>query len=108
MHAPITIGDRQYMDGGVAGTHLDTAAGYRLIVGVIPGGGPATDQEIEEARARGSAVIIVRPDAESAAARGPDAMDLSRRRVSAEAGLRQAAVVAADLLSFWNGTSTSH
>jgi NTE family protein len=106
LNAPVTIGERRYMDGGVAGTHLDAVAGYRLIVGVIPG--EVRDRETAAARAQGSVVRLVRPDAESAAARGPNTLDLGRRRVSAEAGLRQAAVVAADLASVWNGISGSH
>jgi NTE family protein len=107
LRAPITIGDRRYMDGSVAGTHIDAAAGYRLVVGVIPGGGPGTDRQVEALRAQGSQVMIVRPDAESAAARGPDAQDVTRARGSAEAGYRQAALVVADLSNVWNGTSSS-
>ena len=68
--------------------------------------GQAT-REGEAARAQGSAVMIIGPDAESAAARGPNNLDLSRRGVSAEAGLRQATIVAADLASWWNGTARS-
>jgi hypothetical protein len=51
--------------------------------------------------------MIVKPDEESAAARGPNFMDLSRRRASAEAGLWQAGTVVAALYSFWNETSPS-
>ena len=43
--------------------------------------------------------------AESRAARGPDNLDRTQVRPSAEAGLRQAATVAADLYGFWNGAS---
>lgn len=107
LSAPITLGDRQYMDGSVAGPALDAAAGYRLIVAVNPGGGSAIDRQAEELRAQGNQVLIIRPDAESAAARGPDNQDPTRVRVSAQAGYQQAALVAADLSSLWNGTSPS-
>jgi NTE family protein len=105
--APITIGDQRYMDGGVGGTHLDAAASYRLVVALTPAG-PATEREIEQLRGQGSQVMIVAPDAESRAALGPNSLDVTRRRVSAEAGLRQAATVAADLNNSWNGTAPSH
>ncbi len=107
LSAPITLGDRRFMDGGVAGTHVDAAAGYRLILGLIPVAGPAINREVDAARAQGSEVTIVRPDAESATARGSNGLDPTRMRVSAEAGLRQAAAVAADLYTIWNDTPAS-
>jgi len=103
--APITIGDRQYMDGGVAGSHLDAAVGYRLVVGVIPAPEPTMDRESEAVRAQGSQVVTVAPGAEAAAARGPDPRDRTRLRGSAEAGRRQAETVVAALNSLWNGMS---
>jgi NTE family protein len=104
--APITLGDRRYMDGGVAGTNVDAATGYGVIVMILPAGA-VPDTEMERLRAQGSQVMIMRPDAESAAARGQDSQDPTRMRGSAEAGLRQAAAVAADLHNLLHGTSSS-
>jgi NTE family protein len=101
--APIWLGDRQYMDGAVGGTHLNAAAGYGLVVGAAPAPRPGTAREIEELRARGSQVVNVTPDADSRAALGPNSLDRARLRPSAEAGLRQAAAVAAELAGLWHG-----
>jgi NTE family protein len=104
LRAPITIGDRRYMDGGVGGSHLDAAGGYRAIVALLPGGS-VSDVEIDALGAQGSEIMVLRPDAESAAARGPNAQDPGRMRVSAEAGLRWAAAVATDLREFLNAAA---
>jgi len=107
--APIAIGDRRYMDGFVGGPcpggcwpNLDGAAGYGLIVAVTLGSGPQLTQQIELLRSRGSRVVIISPDAESAAARGTDPFDLSRLAPTAAAGLRQAGTVATEVRSIWN------
>src|SRR5205814_9189307 len=102
-NAPITIGESRFMDGGVSGTHFDASAGYPCVVGVTPGGGPAAIREIEELRAQGTRVLRLVPDAESAAARGPNIADQTRGGVSAEAGYRQAALAAAPVGQFPNG-----
>ena len=104
--APITLGDRRYMDGSVAGTPADAVTGYGVILLILPGGA-VPDTELERLRAQGSQVMIIRPDAESAVARGPDPQDPTRMRGSAEAGWRQAAAVAADLHNLLDGTASS-
>ncbi len=103
--APITSGDRRYMDGGVGGAHLHAVGSHDLIVAITVGSRSGTAREPDEPRARGRLVMHLAPDPESATARGTDSLDGTRRRPSAEAGLRQAALVAADLYEFWNGTS---
>ncbi|HEY7060251.1 MAG TPA: patatin-like phospholipase family protein [Chloroflexota bacterium] len=105
MIAPITIGDRRFMDGGLGGTHLDAAAGYGIVVGVTLRA--ATAREMGDLRVGGSQVTNVVPDAESAAARGTDCLDRTRLPGTAEAGYRQAAAVAADLHGLWSGASAS-
>jgi NTE family protein len=107
LRAPIRLGDRRYMDGAVAGQALDAAAGAPLIVAILPVGGAAVDRQAEALRAQGNQVLLVRPDAEAVAAFGPDVLDPARMRGSAEAGLRQAATVAADLQRFWHRPSPS-
>jgi len=108
--APIAIGDRRYMDGFVGGPcpggcwpKLDGAAGYGIIIVVATGSGPQVTQQIELMRSKGSRVVSISPDAESAAARGQDIFDLNRLQPTAEAGLRQAGTVVAEVRSVWNG-----
>jgi NTE family protein len=106
--APITIGDRRYMDGGVAGTNVDGAAGYGVIVALTPGAGPKTKQEVDTLRAQGSRVLTIAPDADSEAARGQDPLDVTRVRPSAEAGYRQAAAVLAGVRELWETSTQGH
>jgi len=99
--APITIGDHRYMDGGVAGTNVDGATGYGVIIALTPGAGPKTQQEVDTLRGQGSWVIAIAPDTDSEAARGPDPLDVTRVRPSAEAGYRQASAVVAQVRELW-------
>jgi NTE family protein len=109
LFAPVTIGDREYVDGGVwSPTNLDVArpgSGDRVLC-LVPtaamGTGPAlalrglatgwrlaTSVEAAAARRRGASVEIVAPDTGAASAMGPDLMNPARReRVLAE-GFRQ-------------------
>jgi NTE family protein len=107
--APITVGDRRYMDGFVGGPcpggcwpNLDGASGYSTIVVVMTGDGPQVREQVELMRSRGSQVIIISPDADSTAARGLDPFDLSHLQAAAEAGRRQAGAVAAEVRTVWN------
>jgi len=106
--APITIGDRRYMDGGVAGTNVDGAAGYGVIVALTPGAGPKTKQEVDALRAQGSRVLAIAPDTDSESARGQDLFDVTRVRPSAEAGYRQAAAVLAEVRELWETSTQGH
>jgi len=108
---PITIGGRRYIDGSVGGTNVDGAAGYGAIVALLP---PAllqaqiAKQQVEALRAKGEKIIGLEPDADSLAAMGPDRFDLSRSRSVAEAAVRQAGSVAAEVRDLWlRGTSAS-
>ena len=59
LQAPVSVGDRRYMDGGTAGTNIDGAAGYEIIIAVTAF--PARDrtrQEIDEVCASGGQVIM--------------------------------------------------
>ena len=99
--APITVGDRRYMDGYVAGTNLSGALGYRVIVVLAPFGG---SKDIELVRSNGSQVIEVGADAAaiSAASSGSDIL-----KAWAEAGFQQAAAVLDDVRTLWNGGTPS-
>jgi NTE family protein len=99
--APIWIGERQYMDGAVGGTHLNAAGGYGVVLGITPVPRPSTAREIEELRGRGSQVLNIAPDAEARAALGPNSLDRNRLRPSAEAGLRQAGGLSGEASRLW-------
>src|SRR5262249_54812118 len=101
--APITIGSARYMDGGVAGTNLDAAAGDGLIVAILPAFVPKTRVEGESLEADGARVLAVIPDQAARDAMGPDLGDRSRRQAAGEAGFRQAAAVAPRVRAFWRG-----
>jgi NTE family protein len=91
--APVTIGDHVYMDGGLAGTNVDGAAGYGRILAVAPGVGPKTQLELAMLRAHGSKVLVIAPNDEAEAARGQDPLDVSRIRPSASVWYRQTSAV---------------
>jgi NTE family protein len=108
--APITIGDRSYMDGFVGGPcpggcwpNLDGAAGYVVIVVVTTGSGPQMTSQIEQLRSQGTKVVVIAPDASAASARGQDPFDLRHARPAAAAGLQQARTVATEVSGAWDG-----
>jgi NTE family protein len=109
LFAPVAIGEREYVDGGVwSPTNLDLARagrGDRVLclvptaaMGTVPslalrglasGWRLATSVEAAAARRRGATVEIVAPDTGAASAMAPDLMNPARRaRVLAE-GVRQ-------------------
>jgi NTE family protein len=109
--APIEIGGREYVDGGVwSPTNLDLARAGRgdhvlclvptaamgtapgiALRGLATGWRLATSVEAAAARGRGATVEIVGPDAESAHAIGGDLMNPRRRAIVLAAGFRQGA-----------------
>lgn len=109
LFAPVAIGDRDYVDGGVwSPTNLDLAragSGDRVLC-LVPtaamGTGPslalrglatgwrlATSVEAAAARRRGASVEIVAPDAGAASAMGTDLMNPARRARVLSEGFRQ-------------------
>jgi NTE family protein len=112
--APIEIGGREYVDGGVwSPTNLDLARAGRgdrvlcLVPTAVMGSAPAlplrglaagwrlaTSVEAAAARRRGASVEIVAPDAESAHAIGGDLMNPARREAVLAEGFRQGAQAA--------------
>jgi len=89
---PVTIGDSRYMDGGArSGSNADLAAGSDWVVIVTPlpgvgdpGVGTVPTAELEALG--GVPTVIVYADAASIAAFGPNPLDPTTRRASAEAG----------------------
>ena len=100
LFAPVEIGGREYVDGGVwSPTNLDAAPGGRgahvLCLAPTAVGGPlravttaALIAEELALRARGMRVRTLVPDAASAAAMGPSLMDGEPRRGRARRGVR--------------------
>jgi NTE family protein len=105
LQAPVRVGNRRYMDGGTAGTNIDGAAGYAIIIAVtaFPAQGRSR-QEIDEVCASGGQVIHAAPDAEARKAMGPDPSDVSRVRIAAEAGARQGREIAPAARNLWSRT----
>jgi NTE family protein len=107
--APVEIGGREYVDGGVwSMSNLDVAPAGRgsEVLALLPifgrGGGPRSAMslvraaaqaaglaELQVLRARGARVRIVAPDAGAAAAMGANLMNARRRREVFDAALAQ-------------------
>jgi NTE family protein len=105
LQAPVSVGDRRYMDGGTGGTNIDGAAGYEIVIAVtaFPARG-RTAQEIDVVCASGGQVIHVAPNEAARRAMGPDPSDVSRVRIAAEAGARQGVEIASAGRALWNQT----
>lgn len=119
IYPPITINGRRYMDGGMrSGTNADFAKGYERVLVVIvragaasaaPAGGPnmaeisqkRLEAELQVLRDSGSAVELLIPDANSAAAMGVNLMSFSARGAAIEAGIAQGKIEAERLRNFW-------
>jgi NTE family protein len=100
---PITIAGRRYMDGAMRSpTSADLATGSDLVIIVAaPSRNEQSDRQIAaetaDIRAAGGEIVEIRPDAESGAAFGPDAMDNSRQPLVFGAGRRQGLAAASDV-----------
>ncbi|NQX27756.1 patatin-like phospholipase family protein [Microbacteriaceae bacterium VKM Ac-2854] len=100
---PVTIDGVRYMDGGIrSGSNADLAAGsaWVLIVSPRPGTGTpgiGTIAPPELAALSPAPVSIVYADAASIAAFGPNSLDPSTRRASAEAGRALGSARAAEI-----------
>ena len=110
---PVSIGGREYVDGGVwSVTNLDAAPAGRdthvLCLDVLSGLDPgargmtamrrafrvAAELETQSLRRRGAHVLRIGPDRGAADALGPDLMDPGPRDAALAAGFRQGAVLA--------------
>jgi len=101
---PVTIGDRRFMDGGVASVaNAALATGAAQVVILAPMAGPAlasTDAEIETLRGAGATVVLVAADDDDAAAvMSANPLDPATRRPSAEHGRRQGRLAAAGVVA---------
>ena len=116
VYPPTTIGSHRYIDGGIrSGTNADIAKGYTRVLVVraetleIPpmDGQKAIphmtfEDELAELHQAGSQVLVITPDEASVAARGPNALDASRRGISAQAGRVQGHLLAENVKRFWD------
>jgi len=105
---PITVGTRRYVDGGLRSpANADLAAGYARVVVLAPltrGIGPivGVDKQVAQLR-RQARVVQVSPDAAAREAIGRNALDPGRRPHAARAGRAQAAAVADEVRTVWEG-----
>jgi len=101
--APVTVGDRRYMDGYVGGLNIDGAVRAKRILVLAPYGRPEWNQrEVEAARSRGSQVLLITPDADARTLLGPRGTgEFTKRGAIADDAIRQAATVAATVKAFW-------
>lgn len=115
VYPPVTIGDHRYIDGGIrSGTNADIAKGFQRVLilraETLDVSALDTQQttpfmsfEVERAELEqsGSQVLVITPDEASAAARGPNPLDSSRRAISAKAGREQGRQLAESVKRFW-------
>lgn len=101
---PVTIDGHRYMDGGMRSVaNADLAAGYSRVVVVAPLTRSANAAATPAAQAAklGVPSVVVSPDQAALAAIGKNVLDPARRGPAAEAGLAQAASVAAAVREVW-------
>lgn len=115
VYPPVTLKGRRYIDGGMRSSlNADMAKGHDLVVLVqVRGGesaGPAAEAmanqlegEIAALKSSGAEVVLIGPDAGSAAAMGVNLMNFARRPDAARAGLEQGRAEAARIAAAWNG-----
>lgn len=104
---PVEIGGRSYMDGGMRSTaNVDVVAGADRVVVLAPL--PRAFSKRTSIRAQLATVgarewSVVTPDPEALAAFGKNLLDPAKRRVAAEAGLRQSGGLVDEMRHVWTG-----
>lgn len=102
---PMPVGGTTYVDGGARSpVNADQAVGADTVLVIAPMPDALTkehhlDQQLARTGARAS--TVVRPDKEATEAMGSNSLDPTRRRPSAEAGLRQGLAVADQVRAVW-------
>jgi NTE family protein len=106
---PVTIAGHRYMDGGVrSATNADLAHGSDRILILNPLGananflGVGIDAEVAALEREGSQVLVIAPDAASAAAIGLNPLDPETRQPSALAGRTQGREHAPTVAALWS------
>jgi NTE family protein len=100
---PVRVGDSRYMDGGVRSvTNTDLVAGADVVITVAPTAGMFRASPAQELAAlRVPRGLVIAPDDAARAAIGPNILDPGRRAPALEAGIAQAATVAAAVAEAW-------
>lgn len=104
---PVEIGERSYMDGGMRSTaNVDVAAGADRVVVLAPlprsfSKRTSIRAQLDKVGAREWSVVV--PDSEALAAFGRNLLDPAKRRVAAEAGLRQSRGLVDEMRHVWTG-----
>ncbi len=115
VYPPMTIGNHRYIDGGIrSGTNADIATGYERVLILraetldISALDPQRttpivtfEDELAALEQSSSQVLVITPNEAAAAARGPNALDSSRRAISAKAGREQERLLANSVRNFW-------
>lgn len=103
---PATIGSKRYLDGGTRSfSNADLATGFRRVLILIPtASNPVLEQKLDReiASLKEARTFVIRVDAESAAAIGPNPLDPARRKPALDAGRRQGREVLGEVRAFWS------
>jgi NTE family protein len=106
---PVRLNGRRWMDGGMrSAANADLAAGSERVVVLAPIWKglrvmPGALVQCQDLVRGGSAVVLVAPDAESAAAMGRNVLDSAGRPAAARAGYAQAEAARPDVAALWSG-----
>jgi NTE family protein len=106
---PVTLNGRRWMDGGMrSAANADLAAGSERVVVLAPIWKglrvmPGALLQCQTLARGGSAVVLVAPDAASAAAMGRNVLDSAGRPAAARAGYAQAESALAAVAALWSG-----
>lgn len=110
---PVTIDGRRYVDGGMRSTtNADLAHGADRVLALVTNPDALEKGQLggvhrELADLAPAPTLVVAADPSSRRAFGPNALDPSVRRASAEAGRHQGRAVAAEVAAFWSAGATS-
>jgi len=110
---PVRLNGRRWMDGGMrSAANADLAAGFDRVVVLAPIWKglrvmPAALAQGQELAIRGSAVVLVTPNAEAVTAMGRNVLDSAGRAAAARAGYAQAEAVRPDVAAVWSGQRRS-
>ncbi len=103
---PSAFDGRRFLDGGVrSSTNADLAEGVDTVLVLTPMDTemtrPLDRHEVPDLELAGSAVALLRGDADALDAIGPNPLDPSRRRAAYEAGRRQGEAASDDIGWLW-------
>jgi NTE family protein len=104
VYPPVTIGGRQYMDGGIrSATNADLAAGCSaaIVLNAIGHLTPPEQLQTELAALGTAATLVITPDDASAAVMGTNLLDAASAGPALEAGLTQAASYGGPARTVW-------